>query len=221
MRTGAHGLVEFLDAAGTVVLRGSPGRAAGAQTDTLTDKPIKTAAVNSRLVSAAGGGQARVDIGELILEVMAWHPEFVAAFTAASGGETRLGDIGVTIAAALTAHALNLTYTPVISPGVPALTRGRISHVDQNYLRAENYAAANTPLIEGQAGIWLARQWGGGLVAGVDGIRFVVPVRSIDARPNPKYFGRRRGATWLNLLNDQAVGLAGSVISGAPGIHCT
>jgi len=57
-RTGANGLVEFLDAAGTVVLRGSPGRAAGAQTDTLTDKPIKTAAVNSRLVSAAGGGQA-------------------------------------------------------------------------------------------------------------------------------------------------------------------
>ncbi|MDQ2897459.1 MAG: Tn3 family transposase, partial [Actinomycetota bacterium] len=159
----------------------------------------------------------RVDVGELILEVMSWDPRFVAAFTAASGGQTRLADIGVTIAAALTAHALNLPYTPVISPGVPALTRGRISHVDQNYLRAENYAQANTPLIEGQAGIWLAQQMGGGLVAGVDGIRFVVPMRSIDARPNPKYFGRRRGATWLNLLNDQAVGLAGSVISGAPG----
>ena len=33
----------------------------------------------------------------------------------------------------------------------------------------------------------------------VDGVRFVVPVRSIDARPNPRYFGRRRGVTLLNV----------------------
>ncbi|HEX7461469.1 MAG TPA: transposase [Dermatophilaceae bacterium] len=142
-------------------------------------------------------------------------PGFVEAFTAVSGGQTRLGDLHVTIAAALTAHALNVGYTPVIS-SAPALTRARISHVDQNYLRAETYAAANRPLIEAQADIGLAQAWGGGLVAAVDGIRFVVPVRSIDARPNPKYFGRRRGATWLNLLNDQAVGLAGRVVSGTP-----
>jgi len=55
---GAKGLVEFLDAAGRVVLRGSRGRAAGAQTDTLTGEPIKTAPVTSRLVATAGGGQA-------------------------------------------------------------------------------------------------------------------------------------------------------------------
>jgi TnpA family transposase len=88
--------------------------------------------------------------------------------------------------------------------------------VDQNYLRAENFAVANTPLMEAQPGIALARAWGGGLVAAVDGIRFVVPVRSIDARPNPKYFGRRRGATWLNLVNDQGIGPAGKVVSGTP-----
>jgi TnpA family transposase len=158
----------------------------------------------------------RVDVGELILEVMSWQPRFIEAFTAASGGESRLADLHVTIAAALTAHALNIGYTPVISPGVNALTRARISHVDQNYLRAENFAAANGPLIEAQADVILAQEWGGGLVAAVDGIRFVVPVRSIDARPNPKYFGRRRGATWLNLVNDQAVGLAGMVVSGTP-----
>jgi TnpA family transposase len=149
-----------------------------------------------------------VDVGELILEVMSWEPAFVEAFTAASGGEARLSDLHVTIAAALTAHALNVGYTPVISTGVAALTRGRISHVDQNYLRAETYATANGPLIVAQTEI--------GLVAAVDGIRFVVPVRSVDARPNPKYFGRRRGATWLNLLNDQSVGLAGMVVSGTP-----
>jgi TnpA family transposase len=104
------------------------------------------------------------------------------------------------------------TLALVPLPGDPP----RISHVDQNYLRAETYSAANRPLIEAQAGIGLALDWGGGLVAAVDGIRFVVPVRSIDARPNPKYFGRRRGATWLNLLDDQAVGLAGRVVSGTP-----
>ncbi len=99
----------------------------------------------------------RVDIGEVILEVMSWHPRFVEAFTAASGGESRLIDLNVTIAAALTAHALNIGYTPVISPGVPALTRARISHVDQNYLRADTYAGANVPLIEAQADIALAQ----------------------------------------------------------------
>ena len=40
----------------------------------------------------------------------------------------------------------------MISEGVPALTRGRISHVDQNYVRLENYAAANATLIAAQAG---------------------------------------------------------------------
>ena len=38
----------------------------------------------------------------------------------------------------------------------------------------------------------------------------------IGARPNPTYFGRRRGATRLNLLNDQGVGLAGRAVSGTP-----
>jgi len=56
----------------------------------------------------------RVDLPELILEVMAWEPGFVAAFTAASGGQTRLGDLDVTIAARLTAHALNIGYSPIV-----------------------------------------------------------------------------------------------------------
>ncbi len=33
---------------------------------------------------------------------------------------------------------------------------------------------------------------GGGLVASVDGMRFVVPVPSVYARPNPERFGRGR-----------------------------
>jgi len=46
----------------------------------------------------------------------------------------------------------------------------------------------------------LAQLWGGGLVASVDGMRFVVPVATIHARPNPRYWNRGVGATWLNLL---------------------
>ncbi|SCG16483.1 Transposase and inactivated derivatives, TnpA family [Micromonospora echinofusca] len=37
-----------------------------------------------------------------------------------------------------------------------------------------------------------------------------------DARANPKYFARRRGVTWLNMVSDQAIGLAGKVLSGTP-----
>jgi TnpA family transposase len=55
------------------------------------------------------------------------------------------------------------------------------------------------------------------VVASVDGMRFVVPVRTIHARPNPTYWPyRKRGATWLNFLNDQAAGLNGMVVSGTP-----
>lgn len=157
----------------------------------------------------------RVDLPELILEVMAWQPGFLAAFTAASGGTSRLGDLPVSITAALCAHALNIGYSPVVAD-TPALTRDRLSHVDQNYLHPENYAAANAALIDAQGDLELAQAWGGGLVAAVDGMRFVVPVRTVDARPNPKYFGRRRGATWLNAVTDQAVGIAGQVVSGTP-----
>jgi TnpA family transposase len=123
----------------------------------------------------------------------------------------------VTIAACLTAHALNIGYSPIVKKGVPALERDRLSHVNQNYLGTETYAPANAWLIAAQAGIALARAWGGGLVAGIDGMRFIVPVPSIYARPNRKYFGSKRGVTWLNMVNDQGSGLAAKVVSGTPG----
>ena len=74
----------------------------------------------------------------------------------------------------------------MIDPDNAAVTKARISHVVQNYLRAEKYAVANGHLIDGQAGLSVAEIWGGGLVAAVDGTRFVVPVRSSDVRRNPK-----------------------------------
>jgi TnpA family transposase len=51
-------------------------------------------------------------------------------------------------------------------------------------------------------------------VASADGLRFVVPVRTIHASPNPKYFGTSRGLTWYNLISDQYSGLNGIVVPG-------
>jgi TnpA family transposase len=68
--------------------------------------------------------------------------------------------------------------------------------------------------VKAQSGIALAQEWGGGHVASVDGIRFVVPVRTINAGPNPKYFSRERGITYHNITSDQGTGLNGIIEPG-------
>ncbi|MGE5135249.1 MAG: Tn3 family transposase [Gemmatimonadota bacterium] len=95
-----------------------------------------------------------------------------------------------------------------------ALERSRLSHVFQNYVRPETLAAANAPLVARQAGLPLAQAWGGGLVAAVDGMRFVVPVPAAFARPNRKFFGSKRGMTWLNAINDRGMGRGAKIVSG-------
>jgi len=142
----------------------------------------------------------RVDLPEVILEVMSWEPGIPAAFTAVSGGRARLEDLDTSIAACLAAHAMNVGYRPIAKKGVPALESSRLSHVFQNYFRPETIGPANTPMVARQAGIALAQAWGGGLVAAVDGMRFVVPVPALFARPNRKFFGPKRGMTWLNTI---------------------
>ena len=156
----------------------------------------------------------RVDIGEQILEVMGWVPEFPESLTALSGGAARMTGLNVTVAACLTGQALNIGYGPVSTPGVPALERHRIGHVGRTYLRAAGYTAANPHLIAQQAGIGFARALGGGMVAAIDGMRFVVPVPSLMAKPNRKYFGPKRGMTFLNMINDQAFGTGHKIVAG-------
>ncbi|RNH92877.1 hypothetical protein EEZ25_33550 [Micromonospora aurantiaca] len=56
--------------------------------------------------------------------------------------------------------------------------------------------------------------WGGGLVASVDGLRFRVPVQSIRAAPSPRFFGYKRGITWLNAVNDRFAGLGAVIVTG-------
>ena len=157
----------------------------------------------------------RVDLPELLLEVHAWTG-FLDAYTHLADVSTRIKDLAVSVAALLVAEACNVGLTPVIKPGETALSRARLAHVDQYYVRAENHAAANAVLIDTQAQIPIAQTWGGGLLASVDGLRFVVPVRTINAGPSPKYFGYKRGITWLNAVNDQVAGIGQMVVPGTP-----
>jgi TnpA family transposase len=155
----------------------------------------------------------RVDLPELLLEVHDWTG-YLGEFRHISGAGARIEDLPVSVSAVLVAEACNIGFRPVVKPGVPALTRDRLSHVDQSYVRSETIAAANTRLLDAQARIELAAAWGGGLVASVDGLRFVVPVATINAGPNPRYFGVRRGVIWLNAVNDRYSGLGAVVVPG-------
>lgn len=112
------------------------------------------------------------------------------------------------------AEACNTGPEPFVRQDSPALRRDRLLWMDQNYVRDETLAAANTLLVSAQSRIPLARTLGGGGVALANGMRFVVPVRTIHAGPNPKYSNRGRGVTWYNLISDQGTGLNAITVPG-------
>jgi len=86
--------------------------------------------------------------------------------------------------------------------------------VQQNYIRAETLVRANARLVDAQARIPLAQAFGGGEVASADGLRFVVPVRTLNAGSNSKYFHAERGVTYYNFTSNQFSGIHGIVIPG-------
>ena len=106
----------------------------------------------------------------------------------------------------------------MVKAGDPALGQHRLIGVEKGYFHHEGMGAASGKLIEAQAGIDIAREdWGSGLVASADGLRFVVPVRSLYGRLNPHYFGqsrRSKGATWLAVVSDRVMGLGGLLVPG-------
>lgn len=154
-----------------------------------------------------------MDLTELLLEINA-HTGFADEFTHVSESNARAADLGVSICAVLLAEACNIGLEPLIKHQVPALTRHRLSWVKQNYLRAETLVKANAKLVDYQSALSLAGKWGGGEVASADGMRFVTPIRTINAGPNRKYFGSSRGITWYNFVSDQFSGFHGIVVPG-------
>lgn len=179
--------------------------------DRLDAEPEPPSLVELRALVA--GMLPRIDLSDALLEVHAWTG-CLDAYTHISEARARMEDQAISVAAVLVAEACNIGFRPVVKPSVPALTRDRLSHVGQNYVRAETHAAANARLIDFQSGIELAQVWGGGMVASVDGLRFVVPVATVNAGPSPRYFGMKRGATWLNAVNDQYAGIGAIVVPG-------
>jgi TnpA family transposase len=155
----------------------------------------------------------QLDLPELILEMHA-RTGFGAAFTHASEGNARAGDLATTICAVLVAEATNTGFEPLLRPEIPALRRSRLSWVKQNFMRAETLTTANALLVAAHNRIPLTRVWGGCEVASADGLRFTVPVRTIHAGPNPRYFGRERGVTWYNLVSDRFSGLNAVTVPG-------
>src|SRR5215813_10337581 len=155
----------------------------------------------------------RIDLPELLLEIHT-RTGFAHAFTHISEGVARVADLPISLCAVLLAEACNIGLEPVIRSDVPALTRGRLSWVQQNYFRAETLTRANACLVDTQSTLVLAQEWGGGEVASADGLRFVVPIRTLNAGPNRKYYGAHRGVTYYNFTSDQFTGFHAIVIPG-------
>lgn len=158
----------------------------------------------------------RIDYPELLLEVHA-HTGMFDAFNHVSGSHIRRADLDITLAALTVARSCNVGLVPVAKADQPALTYNRLIGVEKGYFHGEGISAASAILVESQAQIEITADWGGGLVASADGMRFVVPIRSLYARPSPLYFGRGkrpRGATWLNVVSDKVMGLGGLLVPG-------
>ncbi len=155
----------------------------------------------------------RIDLTDAILEIHG-YTGFADEFSHISEGNTRVEDLALSICAVLVGQACNIGIEPLVEPSHPALTYARLAWVEQNYIRAETLTRANARLVDAQSRIPLAQAFGGGEVASADGLRFVVPVRTINAGPNPRYFHVERGVTYYNFTSDQFSSFHGIVIPG-------
>ncbi len=214
-------LGEQLDEAYRRTARNLPTNAAvridhSGRRDVVTLTPLDKLDEPASLIELRRGVTARlprVDLTEILLEIQAWT-NFASEFRHISEGDGRVADLDLSLCAVLLAEACNIGLEPLVRPDVPALTRGRLSWVQQNYIRAETITRANARLVDYQAQIPLARAWGGGEVASADGLRFVVPVRTLNADPNSKYFNADRGVTYYNFTSDQFTGFHAIVVPG-------
>jgi len=60
----------------------------------------------------------------------------------------RVSDLPVSICAVLLAEACNIGLEPLVRRDVRALTRGRLTWVQQNYVRTETLTLANARLVD-------------------------------------------------------------------------
>jgi TnpA family transposase len=159
-----------------------------------------------------------VDLPEALLEVHSWTG-CLDQFTHVSDAPSRKQDMITSVAAVLVSQAMNVCMGPMVHDGIEALCLDQLFWVEQNYIRAATLTAANATLVDYHSHLPLVALWGGGELASADGLRFVVPVKTINAGPNPKYFGKGKGAkgvTYYNFTSNQFTGFHGIVIPGTP-----
>ena len=173
------------------------------------DEPESLIALRERVIERL----PRVDLPEILLEIHQ-RTGFADAFSHISESQSRVEDLATSVCAVLLAEACNIGLEPLVRGDNSALTRSRLSWVQQNYVRTETLIEANTRLVECQTANALAQEWGGGEVASADGMRFVTPVQTIHAGPNRKYFGAGRGITYYNFTTDQYAGFHNIVVPG-------
>ena len=173
------------------------------------DEPVSLIALRKEVKAR----MPRVDLPEILLEIAA-RTKFTDAFTHLTESNARVTDIVTSLCAVLLAQACNTGPEPFTRQDTPALRRDRLMWIDQNYIRDDTLVTANGILVAAQSQIALAQLWGGGDVASADGMRLVVPIRSVHVGPNPKYFHRDRGVTWYNLISDQRSGLNSITVPG-------
>ena len=156
----------------------------------------------------------KIDLTEVLLEIDT-HTGFTSEFNHVSEANSRADDLSISICAVLIAEACNIGLEPLIKNHIPALTQMRLNWVKQNYLRAETLTNANAKLVNYHSTLSLPKKWGGGEVASADGMRLVVPIPTINARPNRKFFGlTKKGLTWYNFISNQYTGFHAIVVPG-------
>ena len=156
----------------------------------------------------------KIDLTEVLLEIDT-HTGFTSEFNHVSEANSRADDLNISICAVLIAEACNIGLEPLIKNHIPALTQMRLNWVKQNYLRAETLTNANAKLVNYHSTLSLPKKWGGGEVASADGMRLVVPIPTINARPNRKFFGlTKKGLTWYNFISNQYTGFHAIVVPG-------
>ena len=156
----------------------------------------------------------QVDLPELLLEIHALT-HFADEFTHISEDRSWVENLPLSICAVLMAVACNIGIDAVEQLGVSALERERLLWVQHNYIRDETLAKANARLVNAQANIPLAKLWGSGDVASADGLRFRVPIETLNADYSWKYFGEGKGVTYFTFMSDQFTEFHGIVIPGA------
>lgn len=154
-----------------------------------------------------------VEIADLPLDVHSWTG-FLDEYTHISGQDIREPGLPETLSALLVSESCNVGLTPVADETYPPLSRARLNWVGHNYLRSATHTAANTRLVDYHTPLPLAQAWGGGGMASADGMRFVIPVATINAAYNPRYFGRQRGSTLYSWIADTFTVFAQKLIPG-------